>query len=166
MKSSSRQMKINLCSPLLLFAIASFTYCHSSDTIKVSEPYFAKSSLDSSQINSPEEAIGKMRIAEGFEVKLVASEPLVQTPVALSFDANGRMWVVEMTSYMPDTTGRGEENKKGKVVILEDKDKDGVMDSRKVFLDSLVMPRAICFVENGVLIAEPPNLWYYEIGHH
>src|SRR5688572_16666411 len=107
-------MKRNLCSPLILFTIAIFTCCDSSDTKKIFEPYFAKSSLDSSQINSPEEAIEKMRIAEGFEVKLVASEPLVQTPVALTFDENGRIWVVEMTGYMPDTTGRGEEYKKGK----------------------------------------------------
>ena len=122
-------------------------------------------SLDSSPISSAEEAIRKMRIADGFKVQLVASEPLVQTPVALTFDAMGRMWVVELTGYMPDTTGRGEEYKKGKVVILEDTNKDGIMDNRKVFLDSLVMPRGVCLVENGALIAEPPNLWFYEIGN-
>lgn len=104
-----------------------------------------------------------MTVEEGFEVQLVAAEPLISAPVALSFDGKGRMWVVEMTGYMNDTLGTGEEKPNGKIVILEDTDKDGVADKRKVFLDSLVLPRAICFVGKGILVAEPPSLWYYEI---
>nr|WP_227006276.1 c-type cytochrome [Rufibacter latericius] len=104
-----------------------------------------------------------MQVAEGFEVVLVAAEPLVSSPVALSFDEQGRMWVVEMTGYMPDTTGAGEDLPTGKIVILEDTNQDGVADTRKVFLDSLRMPRAICLVGDGILVAEPPSLWYYEI---
>jgi mono/diheme cytochrome c family protein len=73
------------------------------------------------------------------------------------------MWVIEMTGYMPDTVGTGEDIPNGKIVILEDKNKDGLMDDRKVFLDSLVLPRAICLIENGILVGEPTNLWFYEI---
>jgi mono/diheme cytochrome c family protein len=109
------------------------------------------------------QSIDKMILEEGFEIKLIASEPLVSTPVAMSFDTKGRMWVVEMTGYMPDTLGRGEEVPNGKVVILEDQNHDGVFDSRKVFLDSLVLPRAICLIDNGILVAESPNLWYFTI---
>lgn len=112
---------------------------------------------------SPEESIKKIKIEEGFEVKLVAAEPLISTPVALTFDAAGRIWAVELNGYMHDTLGTGEDLPIGKIVILDDKNKDGVMDSRKVFLDSLVMPRAVCLIGNGVLVAEPPRLWYYEI---
>ncbi|MEP7253901.1 MAG: c-type cytochrome, partial [Ginsengibacter sp.] len=72
-------------------------------------------------------------------------------------------WEVEMQDYMPDTLGTGEDMPGGKVAILTDTNGDGVMDERKVFLDSLVMPRAICLIENGILVAEPPNLWYYDI---
>src|SRR3546814_12047024 len=50
----------------------------------------------------------------------------------------------------------------GKIVILEDFDGDGRMDKRSVFMDSLVLPRAICLIDGGVLVAEPPNLWYVE----
>lgn len=119
--------------------------------------------LNSSPVISPTEAIEMMQVAVGFEVKLVAAEPLVSTPVALNFDASGRIWVVEMQGYMPDTLGTGEDVPNGKVVILEDKDKDGVADTRKVFLDSLVLPRAICLIDDGLLVAEPPRLWYYKI---
>ncbi|MDR6781813.1 mono/diheme cytochrome c family protein/glucose/arabinose dehydrogenase [Pedobacter africanus] len=109
------------------------------------------------------EAINLMKVEEGFEVKLVAAEPLVAAPVALTFDDRGRIWVVEMMGYMPDVYGKGEDKPNGKIVILEDKNGDGVADERKVFLDSLVLPRAICLIDGGILVAESPNLWYYEI---
>jgi mono/diheme cytochrome c family protein len=119
--------------------------------------------INSSPIVSPEESIGKMKLEDGFMAKLVAAEPLISAPVAMTFDNKGRIWVLQMDDYMPDTLGTGESTPGAKVIILEDKNKDGVMDTRKVFLDSLVMPRAICLVENGLLVAEPPYLWYYEI---
>jgi mono/diheme cytochrome c family protein/glucose/arabinose dehydrogenase len=111
---------------------------------------------------SPEESLKHMRVEEGFTVELVAAEPLVVAPVAMTFDEHARMWVVEMTGYMPDTIGSGEDLPTGKIVILEDTDGDGKADMRKVFLDSLVLPRAICLIENGVLVAEPPRLWFVE----
>ena len=115
-----------------------------------------------SPVVSSEASLKKMGVEDGFAVKLVASEPLISAPIALTFDERGRIWVVEMQGYMPDTTGAGEDKPTGKIVILEDKNKDGIADARTVFLDSLVLPRAICLVENGVLIAEPPRLWFVE----
>ncbi|RYE19402.1 MAG: dehydrogenase [Sphingobacteriales bacterium] len=81
----------------------------------------------------------------------------------MSFDAKGRMWVVEMIGYMPDSLGRGEDQPSGNIVILDDKNKDGIADERTVFLDSLVLPRAICLIDGGILVAEPPRLWHYDI---
>lgn len=111
---------------------------------------------------SPEESLGHFRLEKDFEIRLVAAEPLVSAPVAMSFDDKGRIWVVEMEGYMPDTAGTGENRPNGKIVILEDTNHDGVMDRRKVFMDSLVLPRAICLIKNGVLVAEPPKLWFVE----
>jgi glucose/arabinose dehydrogenase/mono/diheme cytochrome c family protein len=117
-------------------------------------------------VASPEltgqEAISHMQFDKGLEVQLVAAEPLVVAPVAMTFDERGRMWVVEMTGFMPDTAGTGEDKPDGKIVILEDTTGDGVMDKRTVFLDSLVLPRAVCLVGNGVLVATPPQLWFIE----
>ncbi|WP_353720395.1 c-type cytochrome [Dyadobacter sp. 676] len=109
------------------------------------------------------ETIAKMVIEDGFEVKLVAAEPLVSAPVAMQFDDKARMWVVEMVGYMPDTIGTGEDIPNGNIVVLDDKNKDGVYDDRKVVIDSLVLPRAICLIDNGILVAEPTNLWFYEL---
>nr|WKN36185.1 c-type cytochrome [Tunicatimonas sp. TK19036] len=102
------------------------------------------------------------QLEDGFRIELVASEPLIQDPVALDFDAQGRIWVVEMQSYMPDVTGQGEDQPTGRIVILEDHDDDGLMDHTKVFMDSLVLPRTLRLAYGGILYAEPPNLWFVE----
>ncbi|HEX5026061.1 MAG TPA: dehydrogenase, partial [Agriterribacter sp.] len=114
---------------------------------------------------SPKESLRAMEVEDGFEVKLVAAEPLVNTPVALTFDDKGRIWVLEMEGYMPDVNGNGEDVRNGKIVILEDKNGDGSPDERKVFMDSLQLPRAFCLVEDGILVAEPPKLWYVKINN-
>ncbi|MDF9797165.1 putative membrane-bound dehydrogenase-like protein [Catalinimonas alkaloidigena] len=111
---------------------------------------------------SPEEALQSFQLEDGFRLELVASEPLIQDPVAMTFDSKGRIWVAEMQSYMPDVEGNGEDQPTGRIVILEDTDDDGRMDQSKVFLDGLVLPRVIRMVDNGIVYAEPPNLWFVE----
>src|SRR5688572_21377037 len=109
---------------------------------------------------SPYDALKTFTIQDGFRIELVASEPLVEEPVALSFDEQGRVWVVEMRGFMLDADGKGERDIPGRVSILEDTDADGVMDKKTVFLDNLILPRAIACVRGGALIAEPPKLWF------
>jgi len=122
-----------------------------------------RKAFSESPVLNAKESIQKMQIVNGFRAHIVATEPLLTSPVAISFDDKGRIWVVEMENYMPDSLGTGEDLPVGKIVILTDKNGDGRMDERKVFLDSLVLPRAICFIENGILVAESPKLWFYEI---
>jgi mono/diheme cytochrome c family protein len=103
------------------------------------------------------------KIEPGFELQLVAKEPLIIAPVAMDFDNQGRIWVVEMRGYMPNLGGNGEEKPVGRISILEDFDENGVAQTSKTFLDSLVLPRALAHVYGGLLYAEPPNLWFVEI---
>jgi mono/diheme cytochrome c family protein/glucose/arabinose dehydrogenase len=99
-------------------------------------------------------------LAPGFHAELAASEPLVGDPVAAVFAPDGRLWVVEMRGYMPDVDAFGEDAKVGDVAILEDTDHDGRFDKRTVFMDKLVLPRALAVVGDGALVAEPPHLWF------
>ncbi len=95
----------------------------------------------------------------GYRLELVASEPLVEAPVAIDWDVQGRLWVVEMPGYMRTVDGGNEHDPVGKVVVLEDTDHDGRMDKRTVFADGLVLARAIKVLDRGVLVGEPPNAW-------
>ncbi|MCE9608711.1 MAG: c-type cytochrome [Chthoniobacter sp.] len=109
---------------------------------------------------SGDDALKSFKLPPGFRIELVASEPLVQNPVAMVFDPDGRLYVVEMRGYMPDADGKGEDEPTGDVALLEDTDGDGKFDKRTVFLDGLVMPRSIALAHGGVIVGEPPNLWF------
>ena len=109
---------------------------------------------------SPSEALASFKLQPGFRIELVASEPLIHDPIAIRFDTRGRIWVLEMSGYMPNPDGRGEDQPIGKVAVLEDTDHDGKPDRRTEFLTGLVMPGAISLVADGVLVGAPPHLWY------
>ncbi len=111
---------------------------------------------------SPEMELSTFELAPGFRIELVGSEPMVQDPVVIKFDEDGRLWVVEMRGFMPDIDGNGEEMPVGRVSILMDMDHDGQMDSSTVFVDSLVLPRALAIVKGGALVVEDEVLWYLE----
>lgn len=111
---------------------------------------------------SPEEAVKSFTLPEGFEVQIVAAEPLVDTPVAMEIGPDGRMWVVEMRGYMRDPDATGEHDKIGRIKVLDDTNGDGRMDKMTVFKDGLFLPRAIALVRGGVLVAEPPRLLFFE----
>ena len=109
---------------------------------------------------TPQQELATIVVPPGYRVELVASEPLVVDPIVIDFDADGRMWVVEMPAFMPDTSGRTSREPINDVVVLEDTNRDGVMDKRTVFADKLVLPRALKVLAGGrVLVGEPPNLW-------
>ena len=138
---------------------------HREQTIKAYNPFsadelFKRIKVPPSPALSPEEALKSFEVADGFRIECVASEPLVVDPVFFEFDPDGRLWVIEYRGYMRDVEGTGEGDPICRIVVLEDKDGDGSMDLSTVFLDKLVMPRTLSFVQGGVLVAEPPNLWY------
>lgn len=111
---------------------------------------------------SPEEALKTFKIEEGFRAELVAAEPMIEAPIAVSFDDQGRLYVVEMRGYMRDVEGKTEGEATGRIKLLEDTDGDGKMDKDTVFVDQLVMPRSVMAVNGGALVAVPPNLYFYK----
>jgi mono/diheme cytochrome c family protein/glucose/arabinose dehydrogenase len=145
---------------IILFSLLLTTSCNTRNNNQPSGNLRSKIDTVKAPVLSPAEALKHFVIEDNFKIQLVASEPLISAPVALNFDDHGRIWAVEMNAYMPDTSGKGEDAPTGKIVILEDKNNDGVIDSRKVFMDSLLMPRALCLFNDGILVAEPPYLWF------
>jgi mono/diheme cytochrome c family protein/glucose/arabinose dehydrogenase len=109
---------------------------------------------------SVEEALRSFKVASGYRIELVAEAPLVRHPTVVQFAPDGRLWVVEMTGYMENFDGTTEDQPKGSVVVLEDTDGDGRMDKRTVFLDNIILPRALVLHRDGALVGAPPHLWF------
>src|SRR5688572_20357080 len=113
-----------------------------------------------SPVLAPADAVKTFFMPPGYRVEVVASEPLVQDPVAIEWDPQGRLWVVEMPGFVPELQAPEPNlDPVGRVVVLEDTNRDGVMDKRTVFADGLALARSLKVLDRGVLVAEPPNVW-------
>ena len=102
------------------------------------------------------DALSTFQIAEGFKIEMIASEPLITSPVDMEIDEYGRLYVVEMPGYPLDKGGSG------KIIMLADTDGDGVMDKRTVFKEGLMLPTGIMRWKKGVLVTDSPNILYLE----
>jgi len=106
-----------------------------------------------------EEAVEAMTVADGLEVNLYASEPAITQPMAFCWDDRGRLWVAENRDYETRRTGFSAGGD-SRILILEDTDGDGDMDTRKVFLDGIPFPAALAWGFDGLWLGAPPNLLF------
>ncbi|WP_020607719.1 DUF7133 domain-containing protein [Spirosoma spitsbergense] len=112
---------------------------------------------------SPEASLAKIQLPPGYHIELVASEPMIQEPVAMAWDGNGRLYVAEMNTYMKDANATGEYAPTSRIKRLEDTDGDGRMDKSTIFIDSLVLPRVMLPVGDELLvgITNVQHIWSY-----
>lgn len=127
--------------PVLFFAagLLLFGGCR----IKAPEPPF-----------SPQDALTTFHLPEGFRIELVAAEPDVTDPVAMAFDPQGRIYVVEMIDY-PDEREPG-----GRIRLLEDRDQNGHFETSLVFADGFQFPTGVMPWKDGILVAAAPDIFY------
>jgi putative membrane-bound dehydrogenase-like protein len=130
---------------------------------------------------SPEEALKRMTVADGFEVKLVASEPLVRQPVTMTFDERGRMWVIQYLQYpnpaglkavavdqylrtkydrVPEPPPKGPRGA-DRITILDDPDEHGRFRKAKDFVTGLNLASGMALGHGGVFVVQPPYLLFY-----
>jgi len=112
-----------------------------------------------SPVLSPQDELKTFFMPPGYHLELVASEPMIEEPILIDWDADGRLWVIEERGYMSDLPATTERQPLGRISVLEDTNNDGKMDKKTVFMDGLVLPRALKVLDHGVLIGEPPHLW-------
>lgn len=130
---------------------------------------------------APEEAARRMSAADGFQVQLVASEPLVRQPVAIEFDDRGRLWVIQYLQYPnPEGLTRVEVDRfsrtkydrvpkppphgprgADRITILKDTDGDGQMDRGRDFVNGLNLASGMAFGHGGVFVLNVPYLLFY-----
>lgn len=108
---------------------------------------------------TPQQALAKLKLPAGFQATLFAAEPDVQNPVAMAWDAKGRMWVAENYTYA-ERSKRFDLALRDRVVILEDKDNDGVAETRKVFTDDVQMLTSVEVGHGGTWLMCPPQVLF------
>lgn len=121
-------------------------------------PYNTEPDTNSAPMPAAEVA-ARMRLPLGFKATVFAAEPDVQNPIALAWDARGRLWVAENYTYAERTT-KFDLRMRDRVLIFEDKDGDGHFDSRKVFTDEVQMLTSVEVGRGGVWLMCPPQLLF------
>ncbi|HEY2413159.1 MAG TPA: PVC-type heme-binding CxxCH protein [Pirellulaceae bacterium] len=104
---------------------------------------------------SPQQSLKMLEVPAGFQVTLAAAEPDVRQPIAIAFDDRGRLWVAESYSY--DGSDFTEE-KRDRILIFEDRDGDGTLETRKIFQDGLNRLTGLAIGFGGIWISAPPNV--------
>lgn len=107
---------------------------------------------------SPEESLNSIELRDGFRAELVAAEPLIHDPIAVDFDENGRMFVVQCPRYnayvLEDFKPRGS------IVMLEDSNGDGQFDQSSIFAGDFNYPTAVACWDGGLFVGDAPDLLY------
>jgi putative membrane-bound dehydrogenase-like protein len=152
---------------LVWLCVSAATFLTNGDAVSAAPP--AKSLSDELPRIPPVEpaqALATFHLERGFRLELVASEPLVASPVDACFDENGRMYVAEMRDYpfsweptKLNPRGGGKKDA-GVIRLLEDTNGDGKFDKSTVFADKLTWPTSVCCFQGGVFVLAPPHLWY------
>jgi putative membrane-bound dehydrogenase-like protein len=105
--------------------------------------------------HEPADAVSTIRVLDGFEIQQVAAEPLVASPVAICFDGNARMYVVEMRDYSEQ-----DKDNLGRIRLVEDTDGDGRFDKATIFAEGLSWPTAVTCWDGGVFVGAAPHIYY------
>ena len=124
-------------------------------------PPTAVSSLPlDSKPQSPEDSLLLAHVREGFQVQLVAAEPMVRDPVAIDWGPDGRLWVAEMADYPLGMNGNGTPG--GRIRFLDDTDGNGTYDTSTVLLENVSFPTGVMAWGRGVLVTAAPEIFYAE----
>src|SRR5437667_7883377 len=105
------------------------------------------------------QAIAQMKLPPDFKATVFAAEPDVQNPIAMAWDARGRLWVAENYTYA-EGARKFDLNLRDRILIFEDSDGDGRFDTRKVFTDEVQMLTSIEVGHGGVWVMSPPQLLF------
>lgn len=116
-----------------------------------------KSKLPRIAPTEPADALKTFTVAPGFKIEQVAAEPLVNSPVAMEWDENGRLFVCEMRGYSEDR-----DKSLSRVSMLEDLDGDGKYDKSTVFADKLLWPTAVFCYDGGLFVGDAPDVFYFK----
>lgn len=164
MKKKSNALRICaaiLITSFLLLNIVFLTSWNNSENAFKSDN--KKDSLTEEQKRLPQNALKGLTASNGLEIRVVATEPMLRNPTNIDVDDRGRVWVTEAYNYRPAINGNPTNPEGDRIMILEDKNGDGVTDTAKVFYrgPELNAPLGICVLGNRVLVSQSPYVWAF-----
>ena len=111
----------------------------------------------------PENAVKNLKVADGLEAQLFASEPMMTNPTNIDVDDKGRVWVCEAFNYRPDITGNPTKKEGDRILILEDTTGDGKADKSTVFYQGVEIesPLGIWVMGNKAIVSQSPYVWLF-----
>jgi putative membrane-bound dehydrogenase-like protein len=139
-------------------------YCKSIFVAVLVTFLFSCSKPKATDEHSTESSLADLKVYEGLEVNLFASEPMFSNPTNISIDSKGRVWVCEAYNYRNALNPKNPVKKEGdRIMILEDTDGDGKADKSKVFYQGTDVNSAlgICVLGNKVFVSCSPNAFVF-----
>ncbi|MCP4788244.1 MAG: sorbosone dehydrogenase [Fuerstiella sp.] len=121
-------------------------------------PAWGQRDLKDIPVPDPELERRTFRVPDGFEVNLFAADPVIAKPIQMNFDESGGLWIVSSEVYPHIKPG---EARRDRVVVLEDKDHDGVSDQLNVFAEGLLIPTGIVPGDGGAYVANSTELLHF-----
>ena len=104
------------------------------------------------------EAAKNMEVPEGFSTDLIVGEPDLVQPIAMCFDARGRIWVIEGCTYPQKAPpGQGQD----RILIFEDTDANGSFETRKTFVEHVNLASGIEVGFGGIWVGAAPELLFF-----
>ncbi|HZH96051.1 MAG TPA: PVC-type heme-binding CxxCH protein [Flavisolibacter sp.] len=152
--------KITSIVSLLCLHLVFLLSCSNGDSVSTTGK---SDSLTEEQTHLSSNALKGLTVFKGLEVRTVATEPTIINPTNIDVDDRGRIWVTEAYNYRPQINGNPTKGEGDRIMILEDRDGDGVSDSAKVFYQGpeLNAPLGICVLGNRVLVSQSPYIWAF-----
>jgi putative membrane-bound dehydrogenase-like protein len=111
----------------------------------------------------PENAVKNLKVADGLQAQLFASEPMMTNPTNMDIDDRGRVWVCEAYNYRPEINGNPVKKEGDRILILEDTNGDGAADKNTVFYQGpeIESPLGIWVMGNRAIVSQSPYLWLF-----
>lgn len=128
-------------------------------SLKTTEPKADTRHLKSKYAEFTPQPLPEFVVGDDLEVTLWAENPMLNKPIHMNFDPQGRLWVVSSEAYPMIEVGQALPDK---VLILEDSNNDGTADKSTIFADQLLIPTGIAPSGNGVYVAQSTDLLYLE----
>lgn len=163
-------MKVNTSTIFLILVWSVFIACQGRKDINESGD-FIKRPIDHAPSPiplSPDQSIKKTQLPPGYTMELIAAEPMIQDPVAMAWDGDGALYVVQMNTFMTDARGTDQYKPISQIKKLIDLDGDGIMDKATVFIDSLMLPRVVLPIGDELIvgITNIQSLYAYKDTNH